>query len=64
MTCLPSRTPRRRAVRRRGRPGERERGSSPVEFAIIASAMLMLAFMVIQAGLTFYANSKIGRAHV
>lgn len=34
-----------------------DRGSSPVELAIVASAMLLLAFLVVQAGLTYWAHS-------
>lgn len=34
-----------------------ERGSSPIELAIVASAMLLLAFLVVQAGLTYWAHS-------
>lgn len=33
-----------------------DRGGSPVEFAIVALGMLTLGFMVIQAGLVFYAK--------
>lgn len=34
-----------------------DRGSTPVEFAIVASSMLILAFAVVQAGLVYYAHS-------
>lgn len=34
-----------------------DRGSSPVEFAIIASAMILLTFAVVQVGLFFFARS-------
>jgi Flp pilus assembly protein TadG len=34
-----------------------DRGSSPVEFAIVASAMILIAFAVVQVGLVFYARS-------
>ena len=34
-----------------------DRGSSPVEFAIVAGGMLFLTFAVIQVGLVFYARS-------
>ncbi len=51
----------RRAARLRGtarRPRRLgDRGSTPVEFAIVASAMLILAFSVVQAGLVYYAHS-------
>ena len=35
----------------------KDRGSSPVEFAIVAAAMIFLGFAVVQAGLVYYANS-------
>lgn len=38
--------------RRRG-----DRGGSPVEFAIVASAMIVVVFAVIQVGLVFHARS-------
>ncbi len=34
-----------------------DRGASPVEFAIVASAMIVLTFTVVQVGLYFYARS-------
>jgi Flp pilus assembly protein TadG len=34
-----------------------DRGASPVEFAIVAAAMLFLSFAVVQVGLVFYARS-------
>jgi Flp pilus assembly protein TadG len=37
--------------------GDGQRGSNPVEFAIVAGAMLMLAFITVQAALVFYAQS-------
>ncbi|SCF29151.1 TadE-like protein [Micromonospora purpureochromogenes] len=44
---------------RRGRadPFLRDRGSSPVEFAVIALPMLLLTFAVVQTGLVFFAQS-------
>ncbi|MEK8106558.1 TadE family protein [Micromonospora sp. M12] len=42
-----------------GRTGPRlsDRGSSPVEFAVIALPMILLTFLVVQAGLIFFAQS-------
>lgn len=42
-----------------GRTGPRlsDRGSSPVEFAVIALPMILLTFSVVQAGLIFFAQS-------
>jgi Flp pilus assembly protein TadG len=37
--------------------GDGQRGSNPVEFAIVATMMLTLAFIVVQAALVFYAQS-------
>jgi Flp pilus assembly protein TadG len=34
-----------------------DRGSSPVEFAIVAGAMILLTFAVIQVGLVFHARA-------
>jgi Flp pilus assembly protein TadG len=42
---------------RRRRAGRTERGGGPVEFAVLASGMLALAFMIIQAGLVYHAKS-------
>ena len=35
----------------------RDRGSEPVEFAIVASAMIVVTFVVIQVGLVYFARS-------
>ncbi|MFD6757363.1 TadE family protein [Micromonospora gifhornensis] len=43
-------------VRRQPR-SRRERGSSPVEFAIVAAPMLLLGFAGFQVGVVYYANS-------
>ncbi|SBT40474.1 TadE family protein [Micromonospora narathiwatensis] len=45
------------AGRGRINPCCRDRGSSPVEFAIIALPMLLLTFAVVQTGLVFFAQS-------
>jgi Flp pilus assembly protein TadG len=37
--------------------GRDDRGSSPVEFAIVAGGMILLTFAVIQVGLVFHARS-------
>ncbi|MEU7673543.1 TadE/TadG family type IV pilus assembly protein [Micromonospora taraxaci] len=44
---------------RRGQTGPwlNDRGSSPVEFAIIAMPMILLTFAVVQTGLVFFAQS-------
>ncbi|BBH67111.1 membrane protein [Actinoplanes sp. OR16] len=39
------------------RLGPGDRGASPVEFAIIAGPMLVLGFIVLQAGFVFHAQS-------
>jgi len=51
--------PARRPVRvfRTGRIEDAQRGATPLEFAIIAGAMLLLAFTVIQVSLVFWAQS-------
>lgn len=46
-----------RILRRACQPLRSDRGSSPVEFAIVASAMILTAFVVVQAGLVFHARS-------
>ena len=48
-----------RALRRGDSRGAEagQRGSNPVEFAIVATVMLTLAFVVVQAALVFYAQS-------
>lgn len=38
-------------------PSFRDRGSSPVEFAVIALPMILLTFAVVQTGLIFFAQS-------
>ncbi|MFI7026315.1 TadE family protein [Micromonospora sp. NPDC049900] len=42
---------------RRRLHSERERGSSPVEFVIVAAPMLLLGFGGFQVGIVYYANS-------
>jgi Flp pilus assembly protein TadG len=44
-------------IRRPGRPNPADRGASPVDFAIVAAPMLVLAFIVLQAGFVFHAQS-------
>lgn len=51
-------------ARQRGRPlgplgghTAGDRGASPIEFAIIAAPLIMVVFMVVQAGLVYFANS-------
>ncbi len=47
----------RRCWRRRIPVPREDRGSSPVEFAIVAGGLLVLTFTVVQVGLVFYARS-------
>ena len=43
--------------RLRGDRARGDRGSSPVEFAIVATAMILLIFAVVQVGLVYHARS-------
>ena len=47
----------RRPWRRRDTALSSDRGSGPVEFAVLSVAMLMLAGIIIQAGLVYHARS-------
>jgi len=42
---------------RRWQRARHDRGSSPVEFAIVAAAMILVGFAVIQVGLVWHARS-------
>jgi Flp pilus assembly protein TadG len=44
-------------MRWRRRPKKTDRGSGPVEFAVLAFPLLLLTFMVVQAAFVFYARS-------
>ena len=57
LPTVATRLRRRFSVRRSRPPGADERGISPVEFAIIASAMFLLTFTVVQVALVYYAHS-------
>jgi Flp pilus assembly protein TadG len=47
----------RRPWRRRDVGASADRGTGPVEFAILSLGMLTLAFMIVQAGLLYHARS-------
>ena len=47
----------RRPWRRRDVGASADRGTGPVEFAILSLGMLTLAFMIVQAGLVYHARS-------
>ncbi|GIF74765.1 TadE/TadG family type IV pilus assembly protein [Asanoa siamensis] len=46
-----------RALRRRAVPGDRDRGASPVELAIVAPLIILLLFLAIQIAAVFLARS-------